>query len=118
MTVAAIVLSVPLIAEFLFAPVNLWTGRTSGNFVRFTGFDPKVGRTLFAPAKLVTAGLLTAGLAFREMSLAGAASAVAISVIYLIRLAGPARRDPAGLLGFAVFGLLAAALLVVRIIGT
>lgn len=118
MTVAAIVLSVPLIAEFLFAPVNLWTGRTIGNFVRFTGFDPRVGRTVFAPVKLLTAGLLTAGLAVSRLGLAGAASAVAISVLYLIRLAGPSRRDPAGILGFAVFGLLAAALLLMRIIGT
>jgi len=32
----ASIVSVPLILEFLFAPMNLWTGRTIGNFVRFT----------------------------------------------------------------------------------
>ena len=36
MRIAAIVLSVPLIVEFVFAPLNLWTGRTIGNFIRFT----------------------------------------------------------------------------------
>jgi hypothetical protein len=116
--VAAIVLSVPLILEFVFAPVNLWTGRTIDNFVRFTGFDPRVARTWLAPLKLATAGLLTAGLAIRGLSLAGGGLALVIAVFYLVRLVAPGRRDPAGLLGFGLFGLLAAALLVIRIIQT
>jgi hypothetical protein len=115
MDTVAIVLSVPLILEFAFAPVNLWTGRTIGNFVRFTGFDPWIGRTLFAPAKLVTAALLVAGVAVRDLSIAGAGLALALSAVYVVRLLGPTRRDPAGLVGFTLFGALAAALLAVRL---
>jgi hypothetical protein len=115
MGIAAIVLSVPLILEFVFAPVNLWTGRTIGNFVRFTGFDARVGRRLFAPVKLATAALLAAGVAVRALSVAGAALALAISVVYVARLLDPDRRDPAGLVGFVLFGLLAGGVLALRI---
>lgn len=118
MAAAAIALSIPLILEFVFAPVNLWRGRTIGNFVRFTGLEPRIARMWFAPVKLVTAGLLAAGLAIRGLSLAGAASALAVSLVYLIRLAGRGRRDLAGLIGFALFGLLATALLVVQVTRT
>lgn len=115
MSVLAIVLSAPLILEFVFAPINLWTGRTTDNFVCFTGFAPATARALFAPAKLVTAALLMGGLAVRDLSLAGGAAALAISCVYIVRLLERSRRDAAGLFGFALFGLLAAALLVVRI---
>jgi hypothetical protein len=115
MKTVAIALSVPLILEFLFAPANLWTGRTIGNFVRFTGFNPSIGRTAFAPVKLATAVLLAAGLAVRDLSIAGAASALAVSTVYIVRLLGRTRRDPAGLLGFTFFGALAGALLAIRL---
>jgi hypothetical protein len=117
-SIAVLILSAPLILEFLFAPFNLWTGRTIDNFVRFTGFDPRIARTIFAPVKLVTAVLLAVGLAIRGLGIAGAACALLISMVYIGRLLGRGRRDPAGLFGFALFGLLAAALLVVRITGT
>lgn len=116
MTLAAIVLSLLLALEFVFAPLNLWKGRTIGNFVRFTGFAPRTAKTWFAPIKLATAVLLIAGLAIRVLSIAGAALALAVSATYLIRLLAPGRRDAAGLLGFTLFGVLAAALLVVRAI--
>ncbi len=115
MTAAIWILSVPLIAEFVFAPVNLWTGRTMGNYTRFTGLPPWSATRLLAPVKLATAMLLTAGLAVRALSIAGAALAVAVSVFYLARLAGPGRRDRAGLAGFAIFGALACALLALRL---
>ncbi|HEX5450047.1 MAG TPA: hypothetical protein VFW85_08325 [Gaiellaceae bacterium] len=115
MKTVAIVLSVPLILEFVFAPMNLWTGRTIGNFVRFTGFDPWLGKTFFAPVKLATAALLAAGLAVRGLSIAGAAAALAVSTVYVARLLGRTRRDPAGLFGFTLFGALAGALLAVRL---
>jgi hypothetical protein len=115
MKTVAIALSVPLILEFVFAPANLWTGRTIGNFVRFTGFDPRIGRTLFAPVKLTAAALLTAGLAVRELSIAGAGLALAISIVYIMRLLDRQRRDPAGLIGFTLFAALAGALLAVRL---
>jgi hypothetical protein len=115
MKTVAIVLSIPLILEFVFAPANLWRGQTIANFVRFTGFDPWIGRTFFAPVKLAIAALLAAGLAVRALSIAGAASALALSSLYIVRLLSRTRRDPAGLLGFTLFGALAAALLAVRL---
>lgn len=115
MTVAAVILSAPLILEFVFGPVNLWTRRTMDNFVRFTGFRPAVATQVFAPAKLMTAALLIAGLFVRGLSVVGAGLALAISAVYLSRLAAPGRRDPSGLVAFLLFGALAAALLAVRL---
>jgi hypothetical protein len=116
MRVLAVILAVPLILEFVFAPINLWTGRTMQNFVRFTGYAPRTATTLFAPIKLLTAALLAIGLFIRGVGIAGATIALAISVVYLVRLSARGRRDPAGLAGFALFGVLAAALLVVRLL--
>jgi hypothetical protein len=109
------ILSILLIAEFMFAPVNLWTGRTIGNYTRFTGLPPRLATWVLAPVKLATAGALAVGLAVRALGIAGAATALAISCFYLARLAGPGRRDPAGFAGFAFFGALAVALLALRI---
>jgi apolipoprotein N-acyltransferase len=93
------------------------TTPTLENFVRFTGFQPRVATRLFAPVKLVVAGLLIAGLAVPALSVAGAAATVLISLVYLARLLAPRRRDPAGLVGFMLFGLIGATLLAVRLIG-
>jgi hypothetical protein len=54
MTAVTAILSLLLAAEFVFAPVNLWTGRTIGNFVRFTGLPPRFATLVLAPAKLAT----------------------------------------------------------------
>jgi hypothetical protein len=109
------ILSVPLIAEFVFGPINLWTGRTMGNYRRFTGLPPWFATRVLAPIKLATALALAVGLALRVMSIVGAALALAVSLFYLARLADPGRRDPAGLAGFAIFGALACALLALRV---
>jgi hypothetical protein len=111
MTIALWILSVPLIAEWVMAPVNLWTGRTMPLFTKFTGFSPAVARRGFAPVKLVAAGLLAAGLAYRPLSIAGAALTIAICAVYLARLAAPGRRAPDGIAAFTLFGALALALL-------
>ncbi|HET6865827.1 MAG TPA: hypothetical protein VFH80_07885 [Solirubrobacteraceae bacterium] len=110
-------MSIPLILEWTFAPFNLWSGRTLENFVRFTGFQPGVATQLFAPAKLAVAGLLMAGVAVPALSVAGAAGTVLISLVYLVRLSAPSRRDPAGVAGFTLFALIGVALLRVRLIG-
>jgi hypothetical protein len=55
MTIAAAVLSLLLAAEFTAAPVNLWTGRTIGNFTRYTGLPPRFATQVLAPVKLATA---------------------------------------------------------------
>jgi len=109
------ILSVPLIAEFIFAPVNLWTGRTIGNCRRFTGLSPWFATRVLAPVKLATALALSIGLALQVVSMIGAALALVVSLFYLVRLAGPGRRDPVGLAGFAIFGAIACALLALRI---
>jgi hypothetical protein len=114
MTALADVLSALLIAEFVFAPINLWTGRTMANFTRFTGLPPRFATRFLAPLKLLTAVLLIAGLAVAALSIAGAVVTLAICAFYLVRLAHPRRRDPAGVAGFAIFGTLALALLLVR----
>jgi hypothetical protein len=86
------------------------------NFVRFTGLAPRVATAIFAPVKLATAILLSIGLAVRSASIAGSVAALAISVVYIVRLLGRDRRDPTGLLGFTLFGLLAGGLLAARLV--
>jgi hypothetical protein len=113
MTIAIWILSVPLIAEWVMAPVNLWTGRTLALFTRFTGLSPDVARRAFAPVKLAAAVLLAAGLAFRPLTLAGAALTIVICALYLVRLAAPGRRAGDGIAAFTLFGALAVALLLV-----
>jgi hypothetical protein len=114
-TVAADILAVPLILEFVFAPINLWTGRTMDNFRRFTGFREAVATRVFAPVKLMIALALIVGLFVRPLELVGAGGALLVSVVYLIRLLAPGRRDGAGLVGFTLFGAFAAAVLALRL---
>jgi hypothetical protein len=116
MTIAIWILSLPLIAEFVMAPINLWTGRTMPLFTKFTGFSPGTARRAFAPVKLAAALLVAAGLAFRPAGVAGAAITVAVCVVYLVRLAAPGRRDASGVAAFVLFGALAVALLVLQVL--
>lgn len=115
MTVAIWVLSALLIAEFVMAPINLWSGRTMPAFVRFTGYTPEVARGAFAPVKLAAAVLVAAGLAVRAAGIAGAALTAAVCCIYLGRLAGRGRRDPSGIAAFGLFGGWAVALLILQL---
>jgi hypothetical protein len=116
MTIAIWILSLPLIAEFVMAPINLWTGRTMPLFTKFTGFSPGTARHVFAPVKLTAAVLIAAGLAIRPAGIAGAAITTAVCAVYLARLAAPGRRDGSGVAAFLLFGALAVALLVVQVI--
>lgn len=102
MTLALWLCSLPLIAEFAVAPFNLWSGRTIGNFTRFTGLPPVVATRLFAPLKLLAALLLASGLAVGVLGAVGAAIVALISIAYLTALA-PARRRQRD--GTAAFGL-------------
>jgi hypothetical protein len=115
-TIPEVILAVPLTVEFALAPVNLWSGRTMGNFTRYTGLSPRFATHWLAPVKLAAAILLAAGVAVPSASLAGATVALSICLFYLVRLAAPGRRDRAGLAGFALFGALAASLLVLSIV--
>ena len=96
------VLTVPLVAEFLMAPVNLWTGRTMPNFVAFTGLPTVLATRVFAPVKLLGAVLLAVGLALPAAGIAGAVVIAVVSVVYLVRLAAPGRRSGAGIAAFAL----------------
>ncbi len=55
MTTAIWTLSLLSVAEFTFAPLNLWSGRTMPNFTRFTGLPRRLATRVFVPAKLATA---------------------------------------------------------------
>jgi hypothetical protein len=51
-TITAVIVTVLLAAEFTFAPFNLWSGRTMGNFTRYTGLPPRFATHFLAPVKL------------------------------------------------------------------
>ena len=112
MTAVVWICSVLLIAEFVMAPINLWTGRTMHNFTNFTGLSPSVARNVFAPVKLVAALLIAIGLAVHPLAVAGAVLLAVVCAVYLIRLAAPGRRDPAGVAAFGI-GLISAVVLAI-----
>jgi hypothetical protein len=115
-TVAVWILSLLLIAEFVMAPINLWTGRTMPLFTRFTGYAPAVATRVFSPVKLASAALVAIGLALPPAGLAGAAIITGVCALYLIRLAAPGRRDVTGIAGFTLFGSWALTLTVLLIL--
>lgn len=115
MTIPEVILTVPLTAEFTFAPFNLWSGRTMGNFTRYTGLSPRFATHWLAPVKLAAAILLAAGVVVPWARFAGATVALSVCLFYLVRLAAPGRRDRAGLTGFSLFGALAGWLLALSI---
>jgi hypothetical protein len=112
---AAIVLSVLLIAEFVMAPINLWTGRTMPMFLKFTGHSERTARQVFAPVKLVGAIAVAVGIALKPVSVAGAAILTAVCAYYLVRLAAPGRRDPSGIFALVLFGAWGAGLLALQL---
>ncbi|GAA2004514.1 hypothetical protein [Catenulispora subtropica] len=115
MQIIATVLALLLVAEWVMAPINLWTGRTLPLFERFTGHSPAVARTVFAPVKALAAALVLIGLFAEPVSVAGAVLSIVICGYYLIRLAAPGRRDPSGIAAFALFGACAAGLLITQL---
>lgn len=116
MIIAIWILSVLSIAEFVMAPINLWTGRTMPLFTKFTGFQPTVARRIFAPVKLISAILVGVGLAVPIFGVVGAAVLTGVCLLYLVRLGAPGRRDGSGIAGFGLFGAWAIALLVLQLL--
>jgi hypothetical protein len=114
-TVLLWICSVPLIAEFVFAPFNLWSGHTMPNFERFTGLRAEFATRVVAPVKLLGAGLLGVGLAVSTAGAVGAAAIALVSGFYLIRLGAPGRRHADGLAAFGVSLALALAVLVMQL---
>lgn len=115
MTLLLWICSVPLIAEFAFAPFNLWSGRTMPNFTRYTGMPPALARNVLAPVKLLGALLLALGLAFAGAGVGGAGVIALVSCFYLWRLAGRGRRHADGLAAFGLTLVLAIALLALQL---
>jgi hypothetical protein len=115
MTVALWICSVPLIAEFLIAPFNLWSGRTMPNFVRFTALPPRLATHVFAPVKLLGAILLAVGLASSPAGVAGGAIIALVSAAYLMRLAAPQRQHGDGLTAFGLSLVFAVATIVLQL---
>ena len=115
MTALRWICSVPLIAEFVVAPFNLWSGRTMPNFVRFTGLPPRTARRVVSPLKLIGAGLLAVGLAVRAAGVVGAAVIALVSAFYLARLIGGKRHHLDGLCAFGISLILAAVVLVLQL---
>jgi hypothetical protein len=68
---------------------------------------------VLAPVKLATAVILLVGLAWRPLTVVGAAVSTAICLFYLVRLARPSGRDRTGLMAFSIFGALSVALLAI-----
>ena len=116
MTTAVWILSLLLVAEFVPAPVNLWTGRNLPLFQRFAGFAPEVATRVFAPVELLGAVLVAFGPTVPAAGLAGAAVLSAGCAVYLVRLAVPGRRDASGIFAFLLFGAWAVALLVLQLL--
>ena len=114
MTIAVWIVSLPLIAEFVMAPINLWTGRTMHNFTAFTGLRPSTARSVFAPVKLAGAVLLAVGLGMSAAGLAGAIVIAAVCAAYVLLLAASGRRDSAGLIFFGAGLAMAVALIELR----
>ncbi|GAA1227318.1 hypothetical protein GCM10009665_17290 [Kitasatospora nipponensis] len=104
MTTAIWVLTILLVAEFVMAPINLWTGRTMPLFTGFTGYPPSVATRVFAPVKLLGAVLSTVGLFVPVAGVVGAAILTAVCALYLVRLAQPGRRSGSGIGAFLLFG--------------
>ncbi len=103
MHIIVLICTILVVAEFVVAPVNLWTGRTLPIFRGFTGWPDAVARAVFAPVKLVGALLVAAGLLVPVLTYPGCAVLSLVCITYFVRLSGRGRRDPRGFLAFGLF---------------
>lgn len=115
MTMVVVALAVLLAAEFVVAPINLWSGRTIAVYRRYTGLPIWFAQWVLAPLKAATAMALLVGLAWRTTSVVGAAASTAVCVFYLVRLARPGGREGTGVVAFGLFGALSLALLLLQL---
>ncbi|MGH3415582.1 MAG: hypothetical protein ACRDVE_06885 [Actinocrinis sp.] len=86
MSILSAALSVPLILEFTFAPINLITGRNAHLFTEFTGLTSRPAMLTMAALNAAGAGLLTVGLINRQAAVLGALIIGGVSAWYLIMM--------------------------------
>lgn len=111
MHIVRLIAAILLIAEFIMAPINLWTGHTMPNFKKFTGLPTWVATRIFAPIKLIGALALLAGLFVHSLATIGAIILGIVCGTYLILLTGKDRRDASGFGAFG-FGLICAIIVI------
>jgi hypothetical protein len=99
-----------LVAEFVMAPINLWTGWTLPAFTAFTGSPPPPLGASSPLSNWPAPSWSRSAWRCARAGIAGAAAMTAVCAVYLIRLLAPQRRSTAGLAGFLLFGACAAAL--------
>lgn len=107
MHIIRIIAAILLIAEFVMAPINLWTGHTMDNFKRFTGLPVWVAQRIFAPVKLIGAIALIIGFFIHACAIIGAIILAIVCAAYIVLLCGKGRRDTSGFTAFG-FGLVCA----------
>jgi uncharacterized membrane protein YphA (DoxX/SURF4 family) len=114
-TVVIWILSLLLILEFVFAPVNLITGRNVPLFTEFTGISDRRAVLLVAGLDALGAVLVAIGLFVRGVSIAGAALLTAVCGWYLVMMIVRRHRGM-GLAGFLLFGAWAVGLLAAQLL--
>jgi hypothetical protein len=113
MSVLSTVLSIPLIAEFTIAPINLITGKNAHIFTEFTGITSRKAMYAVAGVSALGAGLLTVGLVNRQAAVLGALTIGGLSAWYLLMMMRK-KHAGVGVPFFLLVGLLALGVLLER----
>lgn len=111
-TVTALIwiLSILLILEFVFAPVNLITGRNAPLFTEFTGIESRTAMLVVAGLDALGALLVAIGLFAPKVSVAGAVLLTALCGWYIVMMVLNGHFGM-GMIGFLLFGSWAVGLL-------
>lgn len=113
MSILSTALSLPLIAEFTVAPINLITGRNAHLFTEFTGLTSKSAMWAVAAVSAAGAGLLTVGIFNRQAAVLGALTIGGLSAWYLLMMMRK-KHTGVGIPFFMLTGLLAVGVLLER----
>jgi hypothetical protein len=113
MSILSTVLSIPLIAEFTVAPINLITGRNAHIFTEFTGIKSRTAMYAVAGVSALGAGLLAVGLINRQSAVLGALTIGGLSAWYLLMMVRN-KHTGIGVPFFLITGLLALGVLLER----
>lgn len=116
MSILSTALSLPLIAEFTVAPINLITGKNAHLFTEFTGLTSRKAMFAVAAVSAAGAGLLTVGLVNRQAAVLGALTIGGLSTWYLLMMMRK-KHTGVGVPFFLAVGLLALGVLLERTSG-